>query len=93
MMAEIKLYRGTYRTEVINKMIFGDKFKSEHILIERNVKQVVEVFSDTKFKCMLCGRSFNSYKSIFYHIAVIHKKEVDKNIETINRELIVGELR
>jgi len=92
-MVEIKVYRGTYRTEVINKMIFGDKFKSEHVLINKLVRQVVEVFSDTKFKCTLCGKSFNNYKSIFYHIAVIHKKEVDKNIETINRELVLGELR
>ena len=92
-MAEIKLFRGTYRSEVINKMIFGEKFKAEHILIELLVKPIVKIENPLKFRCLLCNKAFSEYRQIFYHIAVIHKKEVDSNLEAINKELVYGELR
>ena len=75
----------TLRGEIINKIIFGEKFRSNVTAVNKVVQQHVEIYPEGKFKCRLCKRIFGSYESIFKHIAVRHRELVDDYYEDVMR--------
>ncbi|MEM2389786.1 MAG: C2H2-type zinc finger protein [Ignisphaera sp.] len=89
---EIKPYIKSVRSEIINKIIFGDLFKSSVFLINKFVRRHVNIIGN-KFRCEICNKTFNRYESIFRHIAIVHRNIVDMYLETINNELEYGEIR
>lgn len=88
----IRLHSGSIRTEIINKMIFGDLYKSSNFLVNEYVRKHVE-FHSLKFKCLLCNKMYEGYNSIYRHIAVVHKDVVTRYLNELNSMLEYGELQ
>jgi len=86
---EIKLYCKTVRGELINKLIFGEQFKSRFEIFNVEIKEPIVDIKQGKFRCKLCGRWFQSYRQVFYHVAVVHKNFVDKVYENIKSRMVI----
>ena len=66
-------------------MIFGVDYESSETRVNEVVPQIVDLLPTKRFKCRICKRIYPSYRSIFYHIAVIHKDLISKYEEQIKR--------
>lgn len=88
----IKLHSGSIRSEIINKMIFGDLYKSTVYLVNKIVKKHVD-FYNLSFECLICLKTYKGYNSIYRHIAVVHKNIVDRYLMEMNLMLEYGELQ
>ena len=59
-------------------MIDDDKCMEYDVVMIRVVPKTVLYDNDSGiYTCMLCGRMFDSYKSVFYHLLVFHSYEID----------------